>query len=329
MPYKLLAYTNNQKKDITSMIGSLSWSSNIDTLGIELNFDYAYNDNLYFKDLDILDLGGHILLTGDDEELHRFVIVSQEQNGRFGKKYTCFDYAWYLNKNEAVIQFNRLNASEAIKRLLDRFNIKHSITKINTLISKIYRDETLSEIIKDILVQATQETGIKYRVEMRLDTLHIEKQSDLIINPMVQIGNNNILIPVGAAIGNLSKKTSIEELKNKVVVISDEEQSMSILANMQDDNSILKYGSLQEIIVVDKKNEAQSRNIAKNSLNELNRIQEDINVELLGHKDIRAGRIIKINEPVTGIIGSYLIKAANHNINNGIHKVNVALGAAI
>ncbi|MBB6218178.1 hypothetical protein HNQ80_004318 [Anaerosolibacter carboniphilus] len=326
MAHQLFVYKNNQPKNITELVGNLSWSSNIDSLGVELSFDYAYNDSQYFQNADILVLGDHIILINDGKELHRFVIVSQEPNERFGKKFTCFDYAWYLNKNETVIQFNKISASDAIKKLLDRFEIKHSIAPISTSITKIYKDQPVSDILKDILEQVTNETGLKYRMEMRIDTLHIEKQFDLLINPMARLSSNTAPFPVTAAISRPSRKTSIEEMKNKVIVVSDDEKSTKILASIQDDVNIGKYGSMQEVIIVDKKNEAQARNIAKNNLSELNRVQEDVSLELLGHDEIRAGRILEFNETTTGIVGRYVIKSDNHTVSNGIHKVSVTLG---
>ena len=327
MAHELYVIKGGKTKNITQAVGNLAWSSNIDALGVELSFDYAYNDTQYFVGLDILELGDHILLYNDGKELHRFVIVSQEVSGRFGKHFNCFDYAWYLNKNETVIQFNKISASAAIKKLLDKVGIKHKVIDIPTQISKIYKEkQPISEIIKDILEMATQERGTKYRMEMQIDTLVIEKQSNLLIDPKVKLSSNTAPFPVASAISNPSRKISIEDMKNKVIAVSSEEKAVKILAESSDPNSIAKFGQLTEVLIVDQKNQAQARNIAKNRLNEANRINEDISLELLGHDEIRAGRLMKFNEPVTGIVGTYLVKSANHTANNGIHKVNVQLG---
>jgi hypothetical protein len=325
MSHTVYVVQGNKTKNITELVGSLGWSSSIDALGVELNFKYAYNDTKYFENSDILELGDHIALFNNGKVLHRFVIVSEGVSGRFGKDYKCFDYSWYLNKNEVVIQFKKISASNALGKLLDKFGIKHKIVNIPTLITKIYKDQSVSDVINDILEQVLQETGIKYVMEMNIDTLVISKRSDLIINPMVSLTSNTAKFPVVNAISNPSRTRSIEEMKNKVIVVSDDEKSTKIFTESSDSNSISKYGLMTEVVTVDKKNVAQTRNIAKNTLADLNRVKEDISLDLLGHDDIRAGRILNINEPVTGIVGQYVINSANHTVSNGIHRVNVSL----
>ncbi|MNC27828.1 phage late control protein GPD [compost metagenome] len=78
---------------------------------------------------------------------------------------------------------------------------------------------------------------------------------------------------------------------------------------------------------MDEKNEHQARQIAANTLQEMNRVGETVSCELLGHDSIRAGRLVDINEPISGIVGRYLIKSASHTASNGIHKTKVDLEA--
>ncbi|MCY9529174.1 hypothetical protein M5X04_07470 [Paenibacillus alvei] len=325
--HELYLIKGKSKKNITQLIGNLAWSSNIDALGVELSFDYAYNDSSYFNKYDIVELGDHVILTNSGKVLSRFVVVSESVSGRFGKSYTAFDYSWYLNKNETVIQFKKVAASQAIGKLLDRFAIKHKITPIKTAITKIYKDMTVSDIIKDILEQATKETRTKYRVEMDKDVLTINRMTDLVINPMVRLSSDTLPIPIAVKIANPSRSRSIEDMKNSVLVTNSGEESIKILASAKDAGSVARYGLMTEVVTVDEKNESQARNIAKNTLSEMNRITEEVSVEMLGHDDVRAGRILEIDEPITGIVGSYVIKSANHSVSNGIHKVSVELEA--
>ncbi|MGQ7276643.1 XkdQ/YqbQ family protein [Brevibacillus thermoruber] len=329
MAHQLILIKDGVRRNITELVGNVSWSSNIDALGIELSFDFAYNDTQYFKGYDIVDVGDQIVLMNDSNILHYFIVVKSSQNGRFGKSFTCFDRAWYLNKNETVIQFRDANATQAIEKLLNRFAIKHRIAKMDTKITQIYKDQVVSDIIFDILQQVEQETGIKYRMEIDTDTVVISKQTDLIIKPMIRLSENNSPFPISVTISNPSREKSIEELKNKVIVVADGEENIKIIEEKQDQSSINKYGLLTEVVTVDQKDESQARNIATNTLKQLNRIGETISCEMLGHDDVRAGRIIEVNEPITGIVGKYLIKSAQHTLNNGIHKVSVELEVVI
>lgn len=105
MAHELFLVRGKQKQNITPLIGNLSWSSNIDALGVELTFDYAYNDSKYLKPYDIVKIGDHVTLLNNGKVVGRFIVVDESVSGRSGKSYTAFDYAWYLNKSGVIIQF--------------------------------------------------------------------------------------------------------------------------------------------------------------------------------------------------------------------------------
>lgn len=325
--HQVILMKNGKKQDITRMIGNLAWSSNTDALGEELSFETAYNDSAYFKSLDTVKPGDQLALMNGSRFLNYFIVVTSTSGGRFGKSFACFDRSWYLNKNETVIQFKKASASQAISKLLDKFGVKHNIAKIPTLITKIYKDQTISDIIKDILDQVQQETKTKYRIEMVKDVLTIHKQKDMLINPMIRITSNTPAVPATKTLSNPNRQLSIDEMKNTVIVVSEGDDSAKIFAKATSKSSVSKYGQLTEVVTLDSKNAAQARNIAANTLADLNKVAETVTFDMLGHDDIRAGRLIKVNEPVTGIIGTYLIKTANHTEQKGIHRVSMELEA--
>lgn len=327
MAHQVILLKNEKKQDISRMIGNLAWSSSVDALGEEMSFSSAYNDSQYLKGLDILEPGDQLALFNGRRFLNYYVIVKVTANGRFGKTFSCFDRAWYLNKNETVIQFKRIAASQALAKLLDKVGIKHSIVNIPTLITKIYKDEVISDIIADILDQAKQETGITYRYEMVKNVLTVQRQANMLIEPKVRLSVNTSEVPVTRTISNPTRELSIEELKNNVLVVADGEDSAKIYATASNPASIARYGQLTEVVTLDQKNAAQARNVAANALKELNKIVESVSWEMLGHDDVRAGRLIAAEESITGISGTYLIKSANHTEQNGIHRVSVELGA--
>ncbi|PEB56246.1 hypothetical protein CON65_15935 [Bacillus pseudomycoides] len=309
MAHQVYVNTSN----ITQLVGNLGWESNVDTLGVKLDFNLAYSDVKGFP-RNVVSIGDIVTLRNGNKEIFRGIVVSESASGRSPRSYTCFDFAFYLNKSKTIIQFNGHTADDAIRKVLIEFNVPHNVTDISTQINTIYKDKVVSDIIKDILEQATNELGVKYRMEMRGWALFIEKQTDLVVSAMVDL------------ISNPSRKRSIEEMKNSIIIISDKDQETSIVATAKDSNSIRKYGLLQEIRNVNEEEMAQAQNIAHNVLNDLNRIKEDNSIELLGNDDVRAGRILKVNEPITGMSGKYLITSCKHTVNNGIHKMSLSLG---
>lgn len=253
------------------------------------------------------------------------MIVTTISRNKDYSSITAQDFAFYLNKNEVIIQFNKVSANKAIKQLLDNFKIKNNIdSSLTTQITRIYKDETILDVINNILDQCYMEKSIKYRMEIRIDTLYIEKVSNLEINPTV-ILNNKTVESLKLISDDISYNRSIEDLKNKVIIVSDDERSTRIIANAEDNTNISKFGLMQEVITVDNKNIAQANNIANNTLKNMNKIKEEISFTILGNSSVRAGRVVNIDTSIAK--GKYLIKSASHSITDTEYdKVNVTLG---
>lgn len=319
--HQLYSVLNNKQTNITPLVGSVTWRSNTNELGEQLDFEIAFNDDRYFP-INPVDLGSMIRLENEDE-IFRGIVVTEQRNGRSSINYTCFDYAFYLNKSKEVYQFNKIPGQKAIETILNDFKIPiGSIAPITTIINKIYNDKPLSEIIKEIIDIAEKEKGIKYRMEMRQGKLYIEKQDDLVIRATFKLAENIQAYDITNTISNPSRKRTIEDMKNNIKIISDDK----VLAEKKDENLIKQYGILQEIKAIDQKDTAKARNIAQNMLKELGKVFEENSVEMIGNDQVRAGRIIEIEEPITGMSGQYLIKDVNHTIKNGIHRMQVGLG---
>ena len=114
-------------------------------------------------------------------------------------------------------------------------------------------------------------------------------------------------------------------MRNSILITSDDEKSSKINATAKDTQNISKYGLLQEVMNVDKKNNSQAKQIANNKLKELNRVQQDISFNLLGNDELRSGRILTIENALFNLSGKYLIKSSNHTYVNYIHKCSVTL----
>ncbi|WP_432662444.1 hypothetical protein R9X47_18125 [Wukongibacter baidiensis] len=319
--HQLYNVSNNTQTNITPLVGNLQWRSNINELGEQLDFEVAFNDDRYFP-VNPVDLGSMIRLENEDE-IFRGIVVSEQRNGRNAINYTCFDYAFYLNKSKEIYQFNKIPGQKAIETILNDFKVPiGSIAPITTLINKIYYDKPLSDIIKEIIDIAEKEKGVKYRMEMRQGKLYIEKQEDLVIKASFKLAENIQPYDITSAISSPSRKRTIEDMKNSIKIVFDDK----VLAEKKDDNLISKYGVLQEIRAIDENDTAKARNVAQNMLKELGKIFEENSVEMIGNDKVRAGRIIEIEEPVTGMSGQYLIKDVTHTIKNGIHRMQVGLG---
>lgn len=197
---------------------------------------------------------------------------------------------------------------------------------LSTNINHIYFENTIAEIIDDILEQCNKETGKIYYKEVLEDKLYIFEKGTKTINPTYKMAVNVATINVLDEIGlNFSKGYSIADLKNKVTIITQNEKEARVIATKEDNKNIEKYGLLHHIESVDEKDINQATNIADNKLKELNTIKETLSLELLGDINIKAGRVLNINNEDIGISGKFNIISSNHSIENGVHKTSIEI----
>lgn len=301
----LYALYKNKWTDILNYCNNLSWADDADTLAVSLSFDSL---------LDLPEGKTHFILKKDKKIVFTGVLISKT-NKEKSSSYTAMDYAFYLNKNDTMVQFNT-NAKTAIETLCNKFGVKHSIIALNTRIRKFYKDQKISDVMDDILTQCQNETGQVYIKEMRGDMLCIDNINSLKLSCKYAMSND------------FEIKRSMEDMANNVIVMSSEENDKRILQNIKDNKNISSFGQLTEILTVDKQDESKARNTAKNYLKQYDKTKKEMTVTLLdieNCEDIRANRKIYIPVKKYGMDGYYRIKSAQHTLNNNTHKIAVTI----
>ena len=255
---------------------------------------------------------GDVIALSNEKELFKGVVLDITTS-KFVKNIKCLDYCFYLNKNKILKQFEEISASDAIKQLLQEAQAPiGTISSFATSISKIYNSNTVAEIIDDILNQVNNELGTKYLLEFEDNKFNVVPFKK--INVQFRYKHTS----------EESLTESILEMKNSILVISNEQDDTEILATAKDEENIKKYGSLQEIISVSPdEDEAKVRNIAKTKLKELNKVFKTGNIKGFGDDNFRAGKVIKLDNAVFGFIGDYLIKSCSHTWVKGEHLVTL------
>lgn len=287
----LTAYlSDGTTKDLTANTGNYSLSDHIDQLSAELKFDLTANPlDANFKDLWV-PVGTKISFTHDKINLFQGIITKYDRNSLANFAYTANDYAYYLNKSEIIIQFNNVTTTQAIEQLCSENGIAiGSICDIPTIVNKIYNGSKISDVIKDLLKMAEADQKVHYYMEMREGKLWILKYSDLYIQPTDTLVKN--------IISEFSSSYSMEDMTNKVVVISSKEKNTQIQATAEDTDSQQIYGTVQKVEKVDDKKVSQAQSIADGILSDKGKIKKSFSVTELGDDTVRAGRLLKFNYP--------------------------------
>lgn len=315
----LTAYlSDGTTKDLTANTGNYSLSDHIDQLSAELKFDLTANPlDANFKDLWV-PVGTKISFTHDKINLFQGIITKYDRNSLANFAYTANDYAYYLNKSEIIIQFNNVTTTQAIEQLCSENGIAiGSICDIPTIVNKIYNGSKISDVIKDLLKMAEADQKVHYYMEMREGKLWILKYSDLYIQPRDTLVKN--------IISEFSSSYSMEDMTNKVVVISSKEKNTQIQATAEDTDSQQIYGTVQKVEKVDDKKVSQAQSIADGILSDKGKIKKSFSVTELGDDTVRAGRLLKFNYPEINLEGVFLVKASTHNYAGLKHTMRLEL----
>lgn len=307
---------DNSPYIISAFCGNITREDDIKSLGVKLSFDYL-NNKVIDKNTVWIDihLGDTIMMYDDDDLLFQGTIQKVTRDGLSSYHYDVFDNAWYLNKQESRIQFNDVDIKTAIETLCKQEYIPCEVAcDIPTKVTKIYNGDKISDIIDDLLKQASAENGKRYRREYNNSKLYINTFDNL-----------KMVYDHEPLVSDFSQDYDCDGLANKVVILSGNEKSTTVVATAQNDESIKKYGLYVHYEKVDDKKKAKADQIAKTKLKNMSNPKKSISCTLLGDNYVRSGRILKFNQPNIGIVGEYLVTHCTHNYDMGKHTMDCEL----
>jgi len=332
--FQLLLIKNDGSKtyDITPIVDTITWDYNL-SLTAAMSFNILWTDAGVFP-ANPCDLGDVVTLSKDGQEVYRGIIISENRNGRSPIGYNAYDYAWYLGKSKSVYQFNGISASDAILRVLNDFGMLiGNVPAMSTKVEAIYIQKTPAEIIEEVLKLHEQASGDRYVVDMEKGRIYIKEMRDMIITGTFQLADNltrnNVLDnPLEA-----QRTRSIEALRNRIKIMIERDDKdvdkthpkYEVVAAKEDAALIKKYGLLEETYKIDVGDVAKARKVAQILFARTSRVQETNTIKLMGDVAFKAGRLLKVNEPITKMSGTFMIVAVKHAVTNQIHTMDVEL----
>ena len=113
-------------------------------------------------------------------------------------------------------------------------------------------------------------------------------------------------------IGDFNSTYSIEEMANRIVIVSSSEKNQQIVAEKSDANSVRTYGQITKIEKVEDKKMSQA-------------VKRSFSVTLLGSDAVRAGRMVVFNQPEINLTGAFLVKNSTHSFDGNKHTMRLDL----
>lgn len=326
--YKVTLCKDGQRQDITDLVGELTWSESIDTVGMSLSFEVPDTEERYVPRLLIM-AGDIVNVENDEGDVTEAIVVSVTRN--YPKRQVkAYDYGFYLNKNDTVIQFMNVSVTEALSQLFKSLNIPiGSICDMPAKVKGVYI-KNVNEIIKELIKIQQDNDGKKYYYELRGAAVYVfqltEEPIEYIFKPAVNVAAYDVTDREAHGRGKYTH--SIESLKNQVRAVINSKTTGNMPAmeySVRDDESIKKYGLLSENFSVSSDDYKNIKQLAENELKDKDKLKRELSMDFVGHDKARPGRVMQITDDYLCINDLFRIISVTHNVKGNIHTMNCNL----
>lgn len=302
---------NDIKKDITSVVSSITWSGSNGDISRVLEIDVLYPIHDVYTPRTLPALGDTIqLVTEDSKELFRGKVFYNEQVSSQGTvKVTCYDDAIRLSKSKGTFNFKNATAEAITKRVCDEINLPvGSLAATNINQKKLVNGEGLYQVIKDVYEGAGLQNGKRYLPFSLNGKLNV-----------IESGSTTIDYVLNDSINIISSSFSqkADSIINRVKVYDENDKYIDTVS---DNDSINKFGIFQDVYTKEKGKQALA--VAKNMLTG---IENSIDVVAIGNVNCMTGYNVKVEDSTTGLSGIFEIESDTHTWSNGQYEVSLKL----
>lgn len=220
----------------------------------------------------------------------------------------CYDKSIYLNKNEPSKQvFTNKKPDEIVKEVCKEFGLKVGKCATAKADNINGRDTKAYDLIMQAYTKASKANGKKYKLVANGDNIEVFESGEKCKTLLQYIEGQE-----KGKILNLSYRESLDDLVNEIKSIEEDEKDKKE-TKASKTSSKKKYGSIQKLV----------RGGKADISGDMKDLTREISVECIGDWDMITGKSIEIKTPM--ISGTFYINSDRHEINEGVHIVNLEL----
>lgn len=312
----LILYRDGKTYDISELVESIKWKgrkgsaarsvsiSLLDCKGAQSGIDVTKGHQLIFS--------------YKGKELFRGMIMSQQQSESFKMPITAYDNGIYLSNNKDTFVYENKTVHDIFIDVCKRFGIKYSdVAKTSYKIPELTKSKTTAwDAILDAISQDFKATGTKYYVNSSKGVLSLIKRREDILQWVLETGGN---------IMSYTYKKSIEDIKTRLKILSDEDKVYAVKKNTELEK---KIGIFQDIEKKDDDlSEAKLQEHIKETLKEISTPEISLSVEALGIPDVISGVGVYVIIDELGIKRTFYVDEDTHTFKGGSHTMNLALNS--
>lgn len=312
----LILYRDSKTYDISELVESIKWKgrkgsaarsvsiSLLDCKGAQSGIDVTKGHQLIFS--------------YKGKELFRGMIMSQQQFESFKMPITAYDNGIYLSNNKDTFVYENKTVHDIFIDVCKRFGIKYSdVAKASYKIPELTKSKTTAwDAILDAISQDFKATGTKYYVNSSKGVLSLIKRRENILQWVLETGGN---------IMSYTYKKSIEDIKTRLKILSDEDKVYAVKKNTELEK---KIGIFQDIEKKDDDlSEAKLQEHIKETLKEISTPEISLSVEALGIPDVISGVGVYVIIDELGIKRTFYVDEDTHTFKGGSHTMNLTLNS--
>ncbi|MFQ4423246.1 cell wall hydrolase, partial [Clostridioides difficile] len=219
------------------------------------------------------------------------------------------DMGFLLTQSEVSYNFKDKLVEDIAKQVFNDNKLAiGNIPKTNVKYTKMFIGVTGYDTIMSAYTEASKTTKKKYMIESNLDKFNVIEKGIITLNVMFEEGSNLI---------NTSFSESMENVKNKVLVV---DQYGNKISEKIDDKIFKDVGVIMQKVI------QQQENSTVDIESEFKGIEQTCSLKGYGDVTCITGRGVKVKDSYTGLTGLFYIDTDKHNWDsNGNYEIDLDL----
>lgn len=312
----LILYRDGKTYDISELVENIKWKGRKGSAARSVSISLLDSKNVK-SGIDVTK-GHQLIFSYKGKELFRGMIMSQQQSESFKMPVTAYDNGIYLANNKDTFVYENKTVHDIFIDVCKRFGIKYSdAAKTSYKIPELTKSKTTAwDAILDAISQDFKATGTKYYVNSSKGVLSLVKRRENILQWVLETGGN---------IMSYTYKKSIEDIKTRLKILSDEDKVYAVKKNTELEK---KIGIFQDIEKKDDDlSEAKLQEHIKETLKEISTPEISLNVEALGIPEVISGVGVYVIIDELGIKRTFYVDEDTHTFKGGSHTMNLTLNS--
>lgn len=293
--------TNGLKQNITGLLQSIEWSGSDSEIARKVSLKIissATDPNIPKVNIAIGSL--LIIALGDEEVFQGYVMTRNKATDAITLDVTAYDGLFYVHKSKASVSLKKMTAEAFALMLCAKLGIEAgSFAATGIAHTKIYKDATYYEILRDLYHSASLQTGKRYNITMHQGRLNVHEYG--VVTTTV---NSFISCEYSEDVTNAITRVSVLRAGKKVSEVSGETQ----------------YGIITDEYTVEK-----GKDPIKAAKALLKGPEYSASVLIPGDRLCITGNRVELKDPYTGLVGAFWVASDTHVWESGLYTTKLEL----